>query len=47
LPRERELLAPGCAAARAGPAPVNSIVLVHGARVDGSGWKAVDDLLTR
>lgn len=34
-------------AAPAGPAPVKNIVLVHGAWVDGSGWQAVYDLLTR
>lgn len=28
-------------------APVKNIVLVHGAWVDASGWKAVDEILTR
>jgi pimeloyl-ACP methyl ester carboxylesterase len=28
-------------------APVTNIVLVHGAWVDGSGWKPVDQILTR
>lgn len=32
-------------AAQAGP--VRNVVLVHGAFVDGSGWKAVNDILTR
>jgi len=27
--------------------PVKNIVLVHGAWVDGSGWRAVDDILTK
>ena len=31
----------------AGPAPVKNIVLVHGAWVDGSGWKPVADILTK
>jgi pimeloyl-ACP methyl ester carboxylesterase len=40
------LLAAGaCAAAIA--APVKNIVLVHGAWVDGSGWKPVYDILTK
>jgi pimeloyl-ACP methyl ester carboxylesterase len=29
------------------PAPVKNIVLVHGYFADGSGWKAVSDILTR
>lgn len=29
------------------PAPVRNIVLVHGAFADGSGWKAVSDILAR
>jgi hypothetical protein len=28
-------------------APVKNIVLVHGAWVDGSGWKPVYDILTK
>jgi pimeloyl-ACP methyl ester carboxylesterase len=31
----------------ANPSPVTNIVLVHGAWVDGSGWKPVYDILTR
>jgi pimeloyl-ACP methyl ester carboxylesterase len=31
----------------ANPSPVANIVLVHGAWVDGSGWKPVYDILTR
>ncbi len=31
----------------AGAAPVKNIVLVHGAWVDGSGWKPVYEILTR
>jgi pimeloyl-ACP methyl ester carboxylesterase len=35
-------------AARAAPAsPIRNIVLVHGAWVDGSGWKPVYEILTR
>jgi pimeloyl-ACP methyl ester carboxylesterase len=30
----------------ASPAPIKNIVLVHGAWVDGSGWKPVYDILT-
>ena len=33
--------------AQSSPAPVKNIVLVHGAWVDGSGWKPVYDILTR
>jgi pimeloyl-ACP methyl ester carboxylesterase len=32
---------------RPAPAPVRNIVLVHGAWVDGSGWKPVYDILTK
>ena len=39
------LIAPAAALAQSGDKPV-SIVLVHGAFVDGSGWKAVFDILT-
>ena len=39
------LIAPAAALAQTGEKPV-SIVLVHGAFVDGSGWKAVFDILT-
>src|SRR6476469_224825 len=39
------LMAPAGALAQSGEKPV-SIVLVHGAFVDGSGWKAVFDILT-
>src|SRR5207344_1556748 len=28
-------------------APIQNIVLVHGAWVDGSGWRAVSDILTK
>jgi pimeloyl-ACP methyl ester carboxylesterase len=35
------------AAAPAFAEPVNNIVLVHGAFADGSGWKAVYDILSR
>ena len=28
-------------------APVNSVILVHGGFVDGSGWQAVYNILTR
>jgi pimeloyl-ACP methyl ester carboxylesterase len=38
-------MAPAGALAQSGEKPV-SIVLVHGAFVDGSGWKAVFDILT-
>ena len=31
----------------ASPAPIKNIVLVHGAWVDGSGWKPVYDILTK
>jgi pimeloyl-ACP methyl ester carboxylesterase len=31
----------------ASPAPIRNIVLVHGAWVDGSGWKPVYEILTR
>ncbi|WP_457302375.1 alpha/beta fold hydrolase [Phyllobacterium sp. P5_D12] len=39
------LIAPAAALAQSSEKPV-SIVLVHGAFVDGSGWKAVFDILT-
>lgn len=32
---------------QAAPAPVKNIVLVHGAFVDGSGWRPVYDILTK
>jgi len=35
------------AAIKQGPAPVKNIVLVHGAFVDGSGWKPVYDILVK
>jgi pimeloyl-ACP methyl ester carboxylesterase len=35
------------AAIRQGPGPVKNIVLVHGAFVDGSGWKPVYDILVK
>jgi hypothetical protein len=35
------------AAASALAAPVKNIVLVHGAWVDGSGWRPVYDILVR
>jgi pimeloyl-ACP methyl ester carboxylesterase len=34
-------------AATAAPAPVKNVVLVHGAFVDGSGWKPVYEILKR
>jgi pimeloyl-ACP methyl ester carboxylesterase len=37
----------GLAAAPAPAAPVKNIVLVHGAWVDGSGWKPVCEILTK
>jgi hypothetical protein len=37
----------GGAAVPASAAPVKNIVLVHGAWVDGSGWKPVYDILTK
>jgi len=37
----------GLAASSALAAPVNNIVLVHGAWVDGSGWKPVYDILLK
>ncbi len=37
----------GAAAAPASAAPVKNIVLVHGAWVDGSGWKPVYEILTK
>lgn len=40
-------LAAGSPVLAAVDAPVKNIVLVHGAFVDGSGWKAVGDILTR
>lgn len=40
-------LALGGLAAPAFAAPVKNIVLVHGAFVDGSGWRPVYDILTR
>ncbi|TXC72224.1 alpha/beta hydrolase [Sphingomonas ginsenosidivorax] len=36
-----------CASSAAEAAPAKNIVLVHGAYADGSGWKAVSDILTR
>ncbi|CAN7315643.1 alpha/beta fold hydrolase [Mesorhizobium caraganae] len=39
------LIAPAAVLAQSGEKPV-SIVLVHGAFVDGSGWKSVFDILT-
>jgi len=44
------IAAASLAALSAGPAmaaPVNNIVLVHGAWADGSGWKGVYDILTK
>jgi pimeloyl-ACP methyl ester carboxylesterase len=41
------LIVLGGAATAALAAPVKSIVLVHGAWVDGSGWKPVYEILTR
>jgi len=38
---------PGLATAAPAGAPVRNIVLVHGAFADGSGWRAVADLLTK
>ena len=35
-----------CASSAAQAAPAKNIVLVHGAYADGSGWKAVSDILT-
>jgi pimeloyl-ACP methyl ester carboxylesterase len=35
------------ATTRQGPGPVKNIVLVHGAFVDGSGWKPVYDILVK
>jgi pimeloyl-ACP methyl ester carboxylesterase len=35
------------AAIRQGPGPVKNIVLVHGAFVDGAGWKPVYDILVK
>jgi pimeloyl-ACP methyl ester carboxylesterase len=40
-------IAQPAASAPAAHAPVRNIVLVHGAWVDGSGWKPVYDILTR
>src|SRR5215470_15966569 len=37
----------GIAVASAGHAAVKSVVLVHGAFADGSGWKPVADILER
>jgi pimeloyl-ACP methyl ester carboxylesterase len=37
----------GGSAQAAGPSPIRNIVLVHGAFVDGSGWRPVYDILTR
>lgn len=34
-------------ASAAGPSPIKNIVLVHGAFVDGSGWRPVYDILVR
>jgi pimeloyl-ACP methyl ester carboxylesterase len=34
-------------ASESGPAPAKNIVLVHGAWVDGSGWKPVYDILVK
>ena len=36
----------GASGAQAEPTPVKNIVLVHGAFVDGSGWRPVYDILT-
>ncbi|WP_218565091.1 MULTISPECIES: alpha/beta hydrolase [unclassified Pseudomonas] len=36
-----------CASGAVYAKPVNNIVLVHGAYADGSGWKAVSDILTK
>jgi len=36
-----------CPAAQAQAAPTQNIVLVHGAFLDGSGWRPVYDILTR
>lgn len=36
----------GSAAVAAQPAPIRNVVLVHGAFVDGSGWRGVYDRLT-
>ncbi|HUB91842.1 MAG TPA: alpha/beta hydrolase [Dyella sp.] len=42
------MLALGTAAAQAAPQPaVKDIVIVHGALVAGSGWRAVHDILTK
>lgn len=41
------LVAASSAAQSATPAPPVSIVLVHGALIDGSSWRGVYDLLTR
>jgi pimeloyl-ACP methyl ester carboxylesterase len=41
------LIVLGGAATSALAAPVKNIVLVHGAWVDGSGWKPVDEILTK
>jgi pimeloyl-ACP methyl ester carboxylesterase len=38
---------PLSAVTRQGPGPVKNIVLVHGAFVDGSGWKPVYDILVK
>jgi pimeloyl-ACP methyl ester carboxylesterase len=38
---------PLAAVTRQGPGTVKNIVLVHGAFVDGSGWKAVYDILVK
>ena len=37
----------GSAGVQASPGPIKNIVLVHGAWVDGSGWKRVADILTK
>jgi pimeloyl-ACP methyl ester carboxylesterase len=34
-------------AAHNNPHPVRNIVLVHGARADGSGWNGVNDILVK
>ena len=41
------LLAGAAAATGASAAPIHNIVLVHGAFVDGSGWRPVYDILKR
>jgi pimeloyl-ACP methyl ester carboxylesterase len=42
------MVAMGCVMAHAGTKPTaKDIVIVHGALVDGSGWRAVHDILTK